>query len=314
MNKLTRMYRRFRLGRKYKHQYRCHPSFGLIRDETGIKVTWKRKTVARLATLGELKNKFSGSCFTIATGPSLKEIDLRRAENYASISLNCAIKKFSEHQLKPTHCIIIDHRIFEKNWECVKDSILSGAYCFFSDVGLSRICEREPDLLKNKNIYLVEGIGRQFGITRESAQVFHERYDHDAEIFMDADFPDDRGTIGFSSNPEKGFFTGKTVATWAVQLAYYLGYQNNFIAGMDLGGTGRAYFYGKGDSRPPVFLRVYEPAIRVCFEQTRRAAEKLGFSVYNLSEQSILPDEIIPKISYDEALSLAAIVNEEEYE
>lgn len=303
MNKLTRIYRRFRLGKKYEHQYRCHPDFGIIRNDNGaIVVTWKNHEVATLGRISELRNSFSGSCFTVATGPSLNEIDLGLSSDYDSISLNCAIKKFSEYKLKPTHCIIIDYRIFEKNWECVKESILSGAYCFFSDVGLSRICEREPELLKHKNIYLVEGIGRQFGIARPTVNEFHLRYDNDNEIFIDAEFPNDRGSIGFSCNAEKGFFTGKTVALWAVQLACFLGYKCNYIAGMDLGGTGKSYFYGKGNSRVPDFIRAYEPSIRVSFEQARRAAEKLGFSIYNLSEYSTLSGNIIPKISYAEAL------------
>lgn len=311
MNKLTRYYRRFRLNKDYKHQYRCHPSFGIIRTEEGkIVVTWKNHEIAMLGNISALKNSFSGSCFTIATGPSLNEIDLRLSSDYNSISLNCAIKKFSEYKLKPTHCIIIDYRIFEKNWECVKESILSGAYCFFSDVGLSRICEREPELLKYNNIYLIEGIGRKFGIARPTASEFHLRYDNDKDIFMDAGFPDDRGTIGFSCDAEKGFFTGKTVATWAVQLACYLGYKNNYIAGMDLGGTGKSYFYGKGNSRVPDFIRAYEPSIRVSFEQARRAAEKLGFSIYNLSENSTLSHNIIPKISYAEALLLVSNEND----
>lgn len=311
MNKLTRIYRRFRLGKKYEHQYRCHPHFGIIRNEEGkIVVTWKKQEIATLGNISELKNSFSGSCFTIATGPSLNEIDLSLSSNCDSISLNCAIKKFLEYKIKPTHCIIIDYRIFEKNWECVKESILSGSYCFFSDVGLSRICEREPGLLKHNNIYLIEGIGRKFGIARPTVDEFHFRYDNDEDIFMDADFPNDRGTIGFSCNAGKGFFTGKTVALWAIQLACFLGYKSNYIAGMDLGGTGKSYFYGKGNSRIPDFIRAYEPNIRVSFEQASRAAEKLGFSIYNLSEHSTLSHNIIPKISYAEALLLISKENE----
>jgi len=305
MNKLARMYRRFRLGKRYKHQYRCHADFSLIRHKDNLDVVWKNEIIATVPHASTLKNKFSNSCFTVATGPSLKDVDLTLSSQHDSISLNCAIKKFKEKQLAPTHCLIIDRAVFENDWQCIKDSVLSGANCFFSYVGLSRICEREPELFKKGNIYLIEGIGRQFGIARPSREEFREKYDGDDDIFVDTSFPQDRGAMGFSCDLEKGVFTGKTVATWAVQLAYYLGYKNNFIAGMDLGGTGQSYFYNNGKNNPPNFLANYEPVIRVSFEQTRRASEQRGFSVYNLSEHSSLPDKIIPKISYAEAIVLA---------
>ena len=226
MNKLARWFRRFRLGKKFKHQYTCHPDFDIIRNDENFTIIWKKQAVANVGQVSSLRNKFSANCFTIATGPSLNEIDLVKSDAYDSISLNCAISRFLENNLKPTHCLIVDHRVFENHWDSVKDSILSGAYCYFSYVGLSRICEREPELLNHKNIYLIESIGRQFGIARPSLSEFHRIYDNDAEIFLDPEFPDSRGTIGFSNNAEKGFFSGKTVATWAAQLANYLGYQN----------------------------------------------------------------------------------------
>jgi len=305
MKKLGSLFRRLRLGKKYKHQYTCHPSFNVIRNDQNVTITWKNKTVADVALVSSLKNKFSRPCFTIATGPSLNDIDITKIQAYDSISLNCAVRRLSENNIKPTHCLIVDHRVFENHWDCVKESILSGAYCYFSYVGLSRICEREPELLRHDNIVLIENIGRQFGIARLPLNEFQKTYSNDPDIFLDSTLAT-RGSIGFSNDADKGFFSGKTVATWAVQLAYYLGYQNNFIIGMDLGGTGKTHFYNNGNNRPPDFMRDYEPYIRVCFEQAKLASEQLGFSIYNLSEQSSLPHEIIPKISYDEALSLAA--------
>lgn len=305
-NKLARRVRRLRLGRKYKHQDSCHPSFNIERQDGNMTILWKKKTVAQLKSIVTLKNRFRGSCFTIATGPSLGEIALNDAEAYDHISLNCAIRQFSEDKLTPTHCLIVDRLIFENHWDCVEQSILSGAYCYFSAEGLSRICERAPELLLNDNIYLIEAIGRQFGVARPTTREFNQLYANDADVFLAPDDKKSRGTIGFSVDLEKGCFSGKTVATWAVQLAYYLGYQNNFIIGMDLGGTGKSHFYKNDGHRPPDFLVDYEPYIRRCFEQARRASEQFDFSIYNLSKQSTLPHEIIPKISYDEALKLAA--------
>ncbi len=305
-NKLARRLRRFRLGKQYKHQDMCHPDFAIERYADYMTILWANQPVAQLANIASLKAKFTGACFTIATGPSLAEIDLTQTQAYDQISLNCAIRKFSDASLAPTHCVIIDRLIFENHWDCVQASILSGAYCYFSAEGLSRVCERDPALLTHGNIYLIEAIGRQFGIARPTAAKFKQQTAQDADIYLPSGKHAYLGTIGFSTDAEKGVFPGKTVATWAIQLAYYLGYQTCFIVGMDLGGTGKKHFYSNAGHKAPDFLANYEPYIRSCFEQVRRASEAFGFYIFNLSEHSTLPHEIIPKISYDEALRLAA--------
>lgn len=305
MNKLKSIFRRFQLGEKFKHQYSCHPDFDLLRHTDSCSILWKGKTVAEIGLAHTLSHQYTGACFTVATGPSLAEVDLAQLAEFETISLNCAIKKFSDAGLTPAHCIIVDRRIFENQWACVEDSIRSGANCFFSYVGLSRICEKNPKLLKFGNIFLIESISRKFGIPRISKAGLLKEFADDPEIFLDEKHQDLCRAVGFSANLKKGLFSGKTVATWATQLAPALGYQQNFIIGMDLGGTGKKHFYADGNSAPPDFMKDYEPYIRVCFEQAKRASLAIGFEVYNLSKDSTLPHGIIPKISIEQALDLA---------
>ncbi|THF57659.1 hypothetical protein [Pseudothauera rhizosphaerae] len=306
MSKLHTIIRRLRLGTAYRHQLTCHPDFGLERHEDGCSVLWRGRRVGRVGLVGPLKNRYGDHCFTVATGPSLGEVDLGRLAGHDCISLNCAIRKFAEAGMRPRHCVIVDRRIFENQWECVRDSITSGANCFFSAVGLSRICEREPELLGHDNIFLIEAIGRRFGFPGVDKERFHAAYRDDPEVVLDPEHAAQARTIGFSLNADKGFFPGKTVATWAVQLACFLGYRSNYILGMDLGGTGKAHFYGDNRMRPPDFLKDYDPYIRVAFELARRAADDRGFRIFNLSAHSTLPAEIIPKISLEEALADAS--------
>lgn len=305
MNKLQSIYSRFQLGEKFKHQYSCHPDFDIKRQADSCIILWKKRVIADIALAHSIGKVFTGACFIVATGPSVAEVDLNLIASFETISLNCAIKKFNAENLKPTHCVIVDRRIFENQWACVKDSVLSGANCFFSYVGLSRICEREPELLKYGNIYLIESISKKFGIPRASQIECQYRFFNDPEIFVDESLPELGRSVGFSSNLRKGHFSGKTVATWATQLGAGLGYNQIFILGMDLGGTGKFHFYADDSNCPPDFMRDYEPSIRVCFEQAKRASLVEGFDVYNLSKDSTLPHEIIPKITIEEAVRLA---------
>jgi Kdo-III transferase WaaZ len=310
IKKIASLYRRIRLGEKFKHQYNCHPDFNIIRHTSSCTVTWNKKKVAEIHFANTLQGAFKNSCFIIASGPSLADVNLEDVSKYDTISLNCAIRKFHDIGLNPTHCIIVDHRVFERNWTCVESSILSGANCFFSYEGLSRICERNPDLLSYGNIYLIESVSKKYGVARPSVEDCKQTYATDSDFFIDKTSHHFARSIGFSTNLEKGVFSGKTVATWAVQLGYCLGYRQLFIVGMDLGGTGKKHFYNDNNNHPaPDFLKDYEPHIRVCFELARLASHVKQFAVYNLSKDSTLSHEIIPKLTIDEALELASNKN-----
>lgn len=303
MQKVRNWYRRKRLGKALKHQYQCHPDFNLVRTTGSVDIYWQKRLVKSLPLLSSLAQQYTGDVFTIATGPSLNEIPFDKLQSHTTLSLNCAIEKFATHGFSPDFCLIVDHRIFEKHWESIQKSVYSGAKCFFSAVGLSRICEYDPDLLDQGEIYLVEAFDRHFGVPRMNAADF-SRAIRSPQVFADPALTARYKSIGFSRDAEIGFFSGKTVATWSVQLLNYLGFSRQFIAGMDLGGTGQTHFYGISANKKPDFLADYEPHIRVCFELAAQAAAQDGFEIYNLSKQSTLPESIIPKISPAQALEL----------
>ena len=282
-----------------------HPGFRLKRIDNGHRIFWKGSVFGELSSVVSLKGKYSGCCFIVATGPSLNNVDLSRIKDYDTISLNGAIKKFKSCGFAPTHAMAVDRRIFEKCPDFITESIESGANCFFSPVGVSRMCEQNIELPKAGKCYLLESLVKKYDRPLLSKKEFLERYTGNRKVFFPRDYAAHQGVIGFSADAEAGFFSFKTVAGWAVQLAAWMGYKKIFILGMDLGGTGMAHFYPKENNKLPDFLRDYDPYIRVSFEQTRRAMDELGFNVYNLSEHSTLPDTIIPKISLEEALKIA---------
>ncbi len=305
IKKLLKFYQKIRLGEKFKHQYSCHPDFYISKKNNRCDVFFKSKLIASIHLAHKLEKKFRNSCFIIATGPSLGDFDLNKIKNFDTISLNCAIKKFNSSQLKPTHCIIVDKKIFDNEWECVESSVLSGANCYFSFVGLSKICEKNPSLLTHGNIYLIESISRKFGHPFPSVDDFLSAFATDPEVWLDQNLYKYCRSIGFSLNLAKGLFSGKTVATWATQLSFNLGYKNIFLVGMDLGGTGKSHFYVEENNGIPDFLKDYEPHIRACFELAKKVCEKNNWGIFNLSMKSTLPDKIVKKISLDEALKIA---------
>lgn len=302
IEKLIHGYRRWSLGPAYKHQYNCHPDFDLVRQVQECQVLWKQQVIARLPFAHSFSQTQAGPCFIVASGPSMADIDILRIRSYPTLCLNAAIKKFSDAGLSPTYCLIVDHRVFERHWDCVVQSIESGALCFFNFEGLSIIAERAPALFKHQNIALIESVSRKYGIPRLSQSEALQQFSQDADFLLAHDLLAYCRSIGFSFNLQKGVFAGKTVATWAVQLAHGLGFESIWMLGVDLGGTGKAHFYAEQAGPKPDFLRYYEPHIRGCFTLAREACEKTGVSLYNLSLNSALPTEIVPKLSFEDAL------------
>jgi Kdo-III transferase WaaZ len=305
MNKLQRKIRRMCLGKNWKHLDTLHPDFCLKRTETGHEVCWRGKQKGIVQSVVPLKNAFSGSCFIVATGPSLAGIDLRLIEGFDTISLNGAIRKFGEAGFAPTHAVAVDRRIFERCPGFISESIQSGANCFFSPVGISRMCEQGISLPDHGRCYLLESIAKKYDRPRMTDPQFFKHYRSRNGIYLSDECPDAGGIVGFSCDAESGFFSCKTVAGWAVQLAAWMGYRQIFILGMDLGGTGMKHFYATEKNKKPDFLRDFEPYIRVSFEMAGRAAGEHGFSIYNLSEHSTLSGTIIPKMTLDQALGIA---------
>lgn len=297
-----------RLGPDWSHLAECHPAFAMERIADGHRVFWKKKEVGFVRNMLGVKGTGQGPCFLAATGPSMKEVDLKELRGHQTISFNGAINLFIKNGMVPDHVLIPDVRIFENCFEFVEKSVLSGAKCFFSYDGLSRICERKPELLRHGNIHLIEPINCKYDQPLSASGWPVNPADAPAGIYMSEDYPDTRkrkGVMGFSCDAGRGFFFGRTVAYLGVQLAHWLGNDPVFILGMDLGGTGTAHCYAGTANGKPDFLRYYEPEIRAPFEIARSAAAAENFSIYNLSEHSTLPASIIPKVTLKEALALA---------
>lgn len=278
------------------------------RTADGHRVFWKQKEVGFIHSMSSARGMGKGPCFMVATGPSMKAVDLKDIRGYETISLNGAITLFMENGMVPDHVLIPDCRIFENCFEFVERSVLSGANCFFSCTGLSRICEWNPGLLRKGRIFLIESIESKYDQPLSAAGWPCNPSGAPEGVYLSEEYPDNRkrrGIMGFSADAERGFFFGRTAAYLGVQLAHWLGNHPVFILGMDLGGTGKSHCYASKANGRPDFLRYYEPEIRVPFEIARNAAAAENFSIYNLSEHSTLPSSIIPKITLNEALAIA---------
>lgn len=153
--------------------------------------------------IASLKNKFKGKrCFIVATGPSLAYKDLSFLKNEITIALNLAPLVLDKFGIKPIFHIIADKYQYPR----FKDVFEKLTYnTLVKKVIVASACDTFPNNLIDKNTFF---------FPKKLLQV----------------------TPHFSQNPiKKGFARGKTVAYDAIQLAFFLGFDEVYIIGMDLG-------------------------------------------------------------------------------
>lgn len=173
-----------------------------------------------------LQNFYRGKrCFIVATGPSLAYKDLSFLKNEITIALNLAPLTLDLFGIKPTFNIIADNFQYPSFKEIYQE------LTYNSDVKkiiVASACDTFPENLKDENTYFFP-------------------------IKLQQEIPN------FSRNPLKeGFSRGKTVAFDAIQLAYYLGFSEVYILGMDMkidnewGKNGHCYEIQKNKKFPNV--------------------------------------------------------------
>lgn len=107
--------------------------------------------------------------------------------------------------------------------------------------------------------------------------------------------------IGFSKNLELGFFDARTVMYLALQLSYHLGFDNVFLVGFDMNQSVGRFYESSSDNCSPCGLdQHYESRILPSLELMSKQVVGSDFQVFNVSDSSRVPHEVIPKLSLDE--------------
>lgn len=152
--------------------------------------------------ISHLKDKFKGKrCFIVGNGPSLNQIDLKKLENEYSFAVNSIYFKTREMGYKPTFYTVEDIQV-------IKDNI-------------NEINEYECDYM-----FFPSGEKRRFkkGENRYFLNLDYSFYVDKSKYFE---------TPRFSQDVAQEVFCGQSVTIVNLQLAYFLGFTEVYLIGMD---------------------------------------------------------------------------------
>jgi hypothetical protein len=156
--------------------------------------------------LKNLKDKFSGErCFIIGNGPSLNEIDLTKINEEYSFGVNGIFYKTEECGFKPTFYVVEDKHVLKDNLSKIRSYTTD--YKFFPSIYRKHIRSTENTIYFKMNRGFYEESSPNFSMPR------------------------------FSTDCSKRVYCGQSVTIMNLQLAYYLGFTDIYLIGMDFSYT-----------------------------------------------------------------------------
>lgn len=262
----------------------------------------------RLNRLLLLKEKFSDNVFIFASGGSAKNFPLLDYKDSDFICVNGAVSVFIEKNITPFAYLFDDESFLINSFDLVLRAIEFSKYTFMPEELYIKHLANKAELQDSINkIYFIERVNRGYErkILSDKWFSFKNILNKDL-VFNFSLFSNRKNRIGFSKNIENGYYCARTIPYVALQLAYYLGFQNVFMIGLDLNSqTGR--FYERGSSLPTSIDQDYLNFILPSFVLLANHVIDEEFKVYNLSESSKLSGSVIKKITINE---LDKILNE----
>lgn len=302
--KLRYKLRRLAFPRPLKHMATADPRFDLrpLDASQGVyEIRWKNQCCGVTESYQEIQSSVSGPCAVICSGPSLASISLRELGSQPTIGVNGAIKKFAADQTCPNYFAITDPDFFQSRFSMIQQVADTAAKCFFSFAGLSTICRRDPAILRRTPIYLHDLANHWYGKPKLSAAEFESKAQLESDFHLHPSYSQQGDAIGFSRNPSKGVFCGRTIAFRALQIGHYLGFRTFYIFGMDMNSNAsQVRFYEKGlRSRPSNLSRDLHRFIIPSFETlSLLQGDEHPLHVWNLSPSSQMPASIVPPMNW----------------
>lgn len=312
--KLNRKLYRSRIPKRLRHMRALHPAFRLMPTEAGgYRIHWRGRPQGTARPLTELTAADRPGCFIVASGPSLRAVDLSRLRDQVCFGVNGSVALAATAGLRFRYHVIADRRFVQDRFDLARAALLSPAQCLFGVRVLSEIAEREAQLLGRDNIFVLRQLNAVYGQPKREPAEFDAWVARQPELLSHPAVRLASDRVGFSKRLQSGVFSGQTVVFSALQAAYALGYKRVFILGMDLGGSGRSqtdyqrFYESSGNAATTRLDRDFKPYIVPAFEVVRALCQSASedFAVYNLSADSRLPAEVIPKLTLDDALAMA---------
>lgn len=260
------------------------------------------RSVALTESPNALRGAFAGDLLLLASGPTAAEFPLQRYGSLPGVAMNGSIVLAEASEVAPFLYICDDPSFVRARSELALRGLERAQFVAMSLDCLGELEAAHPGCLSRARILVLERVNRyqRRPVVSDRSYAWSVRQDADIECGFSL-WRTKPNRIGFSRNLAKGYFGARTIPFAALQVAFHLGFTRVFMVGVDLNPRlGR--FYEQGEAALPSTLDVdYQDYILPSFALLARRVMQTGrFEVFNLSQNSRLPAQLVPKLSVSE--------------
>jgi hypothetical protein len=227
----------------------------------------------------------------IATGPSVANIDYSRISSGVFMGVNGAIALAQKFSLRFDYYVISDYTFVTDRTEIVAQVLSQSTAILFTTpkclLYIYKLLGSEAVLCR---VCVIELIGKQYNKSNQEARSAARS---DPEMVVS-----ENSSIGFSQHVGRGVYEGGTVAYVALQIAAFIGYQNIYLHGVDLGNANQVprFYETFLDRAKSNLVAELDSIILPSFRLAAPLLRARGISVYNLSPHSSLAETIFQKV------------------
>lgn len=239
-----------------------------------------------------LKPELSDNEITIlASGPSLRNVDLHDLENTNIIFLNGALRIAQGicNQKSLFH-LVADPNFIVNNLDLYSETYPENLKFVYSARAFYELLRERPDFIKKneKNFQIFDLISEPFNKNRlkpdELVQIERPRFRYLKDQHL-----------GFSLYPDLGFFGGRTVLFSALQISLFWGIKKINLYGVDMGGTVRFYDGHLGTRAPSYLDDDFDKKILPSLDLISQYCRSNGVKVLNHCRTSRIPESVFTK-------------------
>jgi len=264
-------------------------------------IRWKGKVINQTFPLQSLRGAVTGDCYIIATGPCASALKPDLISGQTLVGVNGSFAIIDKLNVLPDYFVISDEKIAAKRFKYVRPMLEKGIKLLCTPHVLFQLCKQDSALVAKVPIGLIFRVNRKYGVPKLDRQAYESWARNHPDMHLHPNDDIDNARIGFSTDLAAGIYIRGTVTMLALQSVVFMGAKRIFIWGMNMDySMKKAHAYDEegqfpGQHDKPV-AEIYAPA----YEVARDVCRSRGVEVYNVCPESLMPDDIIPKISADQ--------------
>jgi hypothetical protein len=226
----------------------------------------------------------SGRCFILANGPSINEVDVSLLKNEVCFGVNATYQLFERLDWFPEYYLVTQRDRLLESISTFRELShrTKFAYCdgleYPTPHTFTTGFSEDNTVLLNQRLLLWGSLMGFWPVRNTVGYFFNRRVRKRA----------------FSENPFKGVYLGKSVVFACLQIAYWLGFDEIFLLGVDMNYSGKStHFFGNASWVPD---QNYELEVAPIFHLFAQYLKRHRVMVYNCSMESRVQD--FPKIKF----------------